>query len=287
MLASAFSCAGIGRASFHPLSFSLLSKVFPKKRLGRILGFHMGASSAAHLVGPFLVILLANRFGWYWPIRIWCLYGIMAAIFLLVVLRRRIVTERKVEGKALRLPFVSPSLVLYCLFRICWAFARNGMGTFLPLFLVEKAHFPIKVATLYYIAMYLMEVITRPVIGAFSDKVGKRKPLVMAECVLFGLLFLSLTIFETKLALLAIILGIGLFAGTIPVVAQTYAIEMIPSEHRERTLGFLFTISTAATTITPLMIGFLADYFGLVRSFIILPLLLGVGMFFLFFARED
>lgn len=287
MLASSVSFAGIGRASFHPLSFSLLSRVSPRKRMGRIMGLHMGASSTAHLITPFLVILLANRFGWYWPIRLWCFYGIMAAIFLLVVLRRRIVTERKVEGKALRLPFISSSLVLYCLFRTCLAIARNGMSTFLPLFLVEKAHFSIKVATLYYIAMYLMEVITRPMIGAFSDKVGKRKPVIMGECVLLGILFLSLTIFQTKLILLVIILGIGLFAGTIPVVGQTYAIEMIPSEHRERTLGFVFTINTAAITFTPLIIGFLADYFGLSQSFILFPLLLGGGMFFLFFTRED
>lgn len=287
MLASACSFAGIGRASYHPLSFSLLSRVSPKERLGRIMGLHMGASSAAHLIAPFLIILLADRFGWYWPIRLWCLYGIMAAFILLVVLRRQIGKERKVEGKALRLPYISSSLVLYCLFIICWAIARNGMSTFLPLFLVEKAHVSINVATMYYIAMYLIEVMTRPMIGAFSDKLGKRKPVIMGECVLFGILFLSLTIFQTKLVLLVIILGIGLFAGTIPVVAQTYAIEMIPSEQRERTLGFVFTIMTATTTFTPLIVGFLADYFGLMQSFIILPLLIGVGMFFLFFTRED
>ncbi len=287
MLASACSFAGIGRASYHPLSFSLLSRVSPRKRLGRIIGLHMGASSAAHLIAPFLIILLADRFGWYWPIRLWCLYGIMAAFILLVVLRRQIGKERKVEGKALRLPYISSSLVFYCLFRICWAIARNGMSTFLPLFLVEKAHFSIKVATLYYVAMYLIEVMTRPMIGAFSDRVGRRKPVILSECVLFGILFLALTVFQTKLILLVIILGIGLFAGTIPVVGQTYAIEMIPSEQRERTLGFVFTIITATTTFTPLIVGFLADYFGLMQSFIILPLLIGVGMFFLFLTRED
>ncbi len=286
-LASAFSIAGIGRASYHPLSFSLLSRVSPKKRLGRTIGLHMGASSTAHLVAPFLVILLANKFGWYWPIRLWCLYGIVAAILLLGVSRRHIGTERKIEGKALRLPYISSSLVLYCLFRVCWAIARNGMGTFLPLFLVEKAQFSIKVATSYYVAMYLTEVMARPMIGAFSDTVGKRKPVILGGCVLFGILFLSLTVFQTKLVLLVIILGIGLFAGTIPVVAQTYAIEMIPSEHRDRTLGFVFTINTTATTFTPLIIGFLADYFGLIQSFIILPMLIGVGMFFMFFTRED
>lgn len=287
MLASACSFAGIGRASYHPLSFSLLSRVFPRKRLGRIIGLHMGASSAAHLIAPFLIILLADRFGWYWPIRLWCLYGIMAAFILLVVLRRQIGKERKVEGKALRLPYISSSLVFYCLFRICWAIARNGMSTFLPLFLVEKAHVSIKVATLYYVAMYLIEVMTRPMIGAFSDRVGRRKPVILSGCVLFGILFLALTVFQTKLVLLVIILGIGLFAGTIPVVGQTYAIEMIPSEQRERTLGFVFTIITATTTFTPLIVGYLADYFGLMQSFIILPLLIGVGMFFLFFTRED
>jgi MFS family permease len=132
-----------------------------------------------------------------------------------------------------------------------------------------------------------MELMTRPLIGAFSDRIGRRKPVILGECVLFGILLLCLTVFQTKLVLWVIVLGIGLFGGSLPVVANTYSIEMIPSEHRERTLGFVFTIMAATGSFSPLIVGFLADYFGLTQSFIILPMLIGVGMFFLFFTRED
>jgi len=286
MLVSSFSFAGIGCATFHPLSFSILSKLFNKEILGRIIGLHMGASSAAHLIGPFLIILLANRFGWYWPVRVWCLFGIITAIFILVVLRRNTEKEQKAEGKAFRLPFISSSLVFFVIFRMSWSFAWKGMATFLPLFLVETAQFSIKFATLFYMAMYLIEVFARPLVGDLSDRIGKRKALILGECVLCAILYLALIFVKTKLILLIIVLGIGFFAGTIPVVSQTYVIEMIPNEQRERTLGFLFTINTVMMAFSPLVAGFIADYLGLTESFVILTALICVSMIFLYFTRE-
>jgi len=97
----------------------------------------------------------------------------------------------------------------------------------------------------------------------------------------------DLTIVHAKLILLFIIVGIGFLAGSIPVVSQTYAIEMIPEEQRERTLGFLFTINTVATTFSPLFVGFVADYFGLVQSFVILTALVGVCLIFIILSREN
>ncbi len=286
-LTASLSLAGIGRATYHPLSFSLLSKIYPKEKLGRIIGWHMTAPSVAHLICPLLVILLANRYGWYWPIRVWAVYGIATALMLLFVLRKNMVKQKKPEGKALRLPFVSSSLVLIVLFRMGWGIARNGMNVFLPLFLVENAHLSIQHATLYYMAQYVIELFTRPLVGVFSDKLESRKPVIIAEAILCCLLFIGLTIVRTKLALLFIILGIGLFAGTMPVIFQTYVIEMIPTDHRERTLGFVFTLNTAATTFSPLIVGFIADHFGLLKAFIILPAIIGVSTILLFFSKEN
>jgi MFS family permease len=116
------------------------------------------------------------------------------------------------------------------------------MSTFLPTFLVETAHFSIKTASLYFMAMYLIEVFARPLMGAYSDKIGKRKRIIIVECSLCALFFLALTIVHADLILLLIIVGIGFLAGSIPVLSQTYVIEMIPEEQRERTLGFLFTV---------------------------------------------
>ena len=86
---------------------------------------------------------------------------------------------------------------------------------------------------------------------------------------------------------LLIVLAIGLFAGTMPVVFQTYVIEMIPTDQRERTLGFVFTLNTAATTFSPLIVGFIADHFGLLKSFIILPAIIGASTILLFFSKEN
>jgi predicted MFS family arabinose efflux permease len=285
-LATAFSLAGMGTATYHPLSFSLLSKFYEKEILGRIMGLHMAASSVAHTVTPLLVILLANRFGWYWPIRLWCLYGMLAAFLLLAVLRKNIVEKQKSKDKVLRLPYVTPALIFFVIFRLGWSFAWRGISAFLPIFLVEAAHFSIKFATLYFMAMYLIEVFARPLVGAYSDRIGKRKMVITVECTLCVILLLGLTFIKAKLSLLFIIFGIGFLAGSIPVVGQAYAIDMIPDEQRDRTLGFLFTIFNVSATLSPLFIGFVADYFGLTRSFLILTVLIVISLVFLGFSKE-
>jgi len=285
-LATAFSFAGMGTATYHPLSFSLLSKFYEKEILGRIMGLHMAASSVAHTVTPLLVILLAKRFGWYWPIRLWCLYGLLAAFLLMAVLRKIITEKQKSQGKALRLPHVTPALIFFVLFRLGWSFAWRGISAFIPIFLVEAAHFSIRFATLYFMAMYLIEIFARPLVGAYSDRIGKRKMVIAVECALCVLLLLGLTFIKVKLALLFIIFGIGFLAGSIPVVGQAYAIDMIPDEQRDRTLGFLFTIFNVSATLSPLFIGFVADYFGLTRSFLFLTVLIVISMVFLGFSRE-
>ncbi len=285
-LATAFSLAGMGTATYHPLSFSLLSRFYEREILGRIMGLHMSASSVAHVVTPLLVILLANRFGWFWPIRLWCFYGILAAFLLLLMLRRNIPKEQKRIGKALRMPYITSALIFLVIFRLGWSFAWRGISAFLPIFLVEAAHFSIKFATLYFMGMYLIEVFARPLVGAYSDRIGKRKTVIIVECALCVVLLLGLIFIKAKLALLFIILGIGFLAGSIPVVGQAYAIDMIPDEQRDRTLGFLFTIFNVSSTLSPLFIGFIADYFGLTRSFLILTAVIVISLVFLSFSKE-
>jgi MFS family permease len=135
-------------------------------------------------------------------------------------------------------------------------------------------------------AMYLIEIFARPLVGAYSDRIGRRKIVIAIECGLCVLLLLGLTFIKVKLALLFIIFGIGFLAGSIPVVGQAYAIDMIPDEQRDRTLGFLFTIFNVSATLSPLFIGFIADYFGLTRSFLILTVIIVLSMVFLGFSSE-
>jgi len=83
---------------------------------------------------------------------------------------------------------------------------------------------------MYFMGMYLVEVFARPLVGAYSDKIGKRKWVIIAECLLCAVLLVALTVVKAKLLLLFIIFGIGFLAGSIPVVGQAYAIDMIPDE---------------------------------------------------------
>ena len=210
----------------------------------------------------------------------------LAAAVLWVVLRKRAAEEIKKTEKTLRLPFISQSLVLFIIFRFAWGFAWRGMSVFIPIFLVEVSHFTIKFATLYFMAMYLIELFARPMVGAYSDKIGKRKIVIIAELIVCAFLFLALTIFKAKLIVLFIIMGLGFLGGSLPVVAQTYAMEMIPDEQKERTLGYFFTIHTIAATFAPLFVGFIADSFGLMHSFLLMTATLGVGLIFLIFSKE-
>jgi FSR family fosmidomycin resistance protein-like MFS transporter len=264
---SAFS--GIGRATYHPLAVTMISRFFGREALGRAIAFHLSGSSFGHVIGPLLVGMLLARYGWRLPIQVWSVLGILMGVVLFSFLKN----QKEVlhaTGKAFKLPFLSKSLAIYLGAVGIWGIAQTGVMAFLPLFLVDYRTFTKGNAATLYAMMALASTIARPFLGALMDRMGKRKPVLIGGFLIASFSILSLVILKYPLTNYVSILLLGVFATGHSGLADTLMVEMIPSQRREETLGFIYTVRMGMASLAPLIVGVISEQISLANTFLIL-----------------
>jgi FSR family fosmidomycin resistance protein-like MFS transporter len=277
--------SGIGRSAYHPLAVTSLSRIFGNDTLGRAMGFHLSASSAGMVAGPFLVGLLLSRYGWRLPLQIWSTLGVLVGLGLFFFLKSQL-GELQPVGKRLGWPFFSGSLGFYLIAISTWAITQSGLLTFLPLFLVDYRGFTIEKAAATYGIMSLAATLCRPFIGAVMDWWEKRKPVVMVGIAISSLSILAMLTIETSWLLYVFIVLVGIFGTGHTGLADTFMIEMIPSSRREETLGFVYTIRMGIAAVSPVLVGIASERSSLHNAFLILAGLGGLSVLLLSLTKE-
>jgi FSR family fosmidomycin resistance protein-like MFS transporter len=269
MLAVTFAAGGIGRAPYHPLAATLLSRVFGRESLGRAIALHMSGSSLGQVAAPFLVGLLLTYYGWRLPIVLWSALGLLAGLSLFFLLKRQ-KESFSAPRKALRLPFFSRPMAVYLLAVSIWGIAQAGLMTFLPLFLVDNRGLSKEKAAAVYGMMSLSSVVFRPFIGAVMDRMGRRKPVLVGGFIISALSIFGLASIRSMWMMYLFIVLLGTFGSGHSGLSDTFLIEMIPSSRREETLGATFTVRTVIAAPAPFIVGFASERLGLPTVFLIL-----------------
>jgi len=269
MLVWTFGAGGVGRAPYHPLAATLLSRVFGRDRLGRAIALHMSGSSIGQVAAPFLVGLLLTSYGWRLPIVLWSALGLLAGLALFFLLKRR-EESFSAPRKTLRLPFFSRPMAVYLLAVSLWGIAQSGLMTFLPLFLVDNRGLSKEKAAAVYGMMSLSSVIFRPFIGSVMDWMGRRKPVLVGGFIIAGLSIFGLTSVKSLWMMYVFIVLLGTFGSGHSGLSDTFLIEMIPSSRREETLGVTFTVRTVIAAPAPFIIGFASERLSMPTVFLIL-----------------
>ena len=261
--------SGIGRSAYHPLAVTMLSRLFGRDAFGRAMGLHLSGSSIGMVVAPFIVGLLITRYSWRLPLQLWSLLGILAGVTLFVFLKG-LKSELQPKEKQLAWPFYSGPLGAYLLAVAVWGIAQSGLMAFLPLFLVDHRHFnPVSAATAFGI-MSFSGAVCRPFLGGLMDRMGRRKPVIIGGFIISGITILILVSFETQWCLYGALILLGIFGSGHAGLADTFMIEMIPSERREETIGFIYTLRMGIASLSPVAVGFASEKFSLYHSFFIL-----------------
>jgi predicted MFS family arabinose efflux permease len=105
--------SGLGRATYHPLAVTMLSRLFGRDAFGRAMGLHLSGSSVGMVAAPFIAGLLLSRFGWRLPLQVWACFGMLAGLSLYFFLRNQN-GNLQPKGKKLSWPF----------FLLPWGFLR-------------------------------------------------------------------------------------------------------------------------------------------------------------------
>lgn len=277
--------SGIGRSTYHPLAVTTLSRIFGRDSFGRAMALHLSGSSAGMVVAPFLVSLLLSRYSWRFPLQVWSALGIVAGLSLFFFLRHQR-QDLQPQDKALRWPFFSRSSGIYLLAVGIWGVSQSGLVAFLPVFLVDNREFSTGAAAATFGIMSLSGTVCRPFFGALMDRMRRRKPVVIGGFIVASISILIIATMHNLWALYPAIVLLGIFGTGHTGLADTFMIEMIPSQRREETLGFYYTVRMGVASLSPLMVGWTSERISLCNSFLILALVAGLSAVLLSQAEE-
>ena len=167
---------------------------------------------------------------------------------------------------------INRSVLALSVARMADAIGNSILFIIIPLYVAklpkEYFHFPISVLVGVLIAIYgFVSALLQPVMGALSDKLGKRKMLIQAGLGLLGVSTLTYIFAQHffDLLILRSIQGVAV-AITIPASMALMA-EITKKETRGGAMGIYSTLRIIGFTIGPLVGGFLKDRFGFNAAF--------------------
>lgn len=256
-----FALLGIGTGSFVPANTSLLVQVY-RKRLGRALGIQ-GIGPSLTGVVPVFVPILAESLGWRSPFLIWAGLGFVSWFLFLRVLMQEAsstaVGKKIILGavQALSTPRIARALLVYVLSICGWL----GVMSFFPTYLVEERGFSLFLAGLLFSIVYLGGIVAAPLLGALSDRWNRWK----TAYALFALVGCSIFLLTSKLSLPWLVLVTAIFSlsGAFFPVMHSYVLESFPAEMKGASLGLFVSAAGLIGSLTPSLVGYAADRFGL------------------------
>ncbi|WP_220444962.1 MFS transporter [Paraburkholderia sp. DHOC27] len=244
---------------------SILPERIPSKLRGKVSGW-MGMTTQVGVVGGVFLIQLSGTEGYgafVWP----AVVGALMVAPLLLTLRE--IPKTQGEVVPLSLQAVASSLwinpIEYRDFALAWLgrflvwMSLYTLTTYKTYFLIDTLHYTTKtVAPVLTAAMFTLAVciaISSIPSGWLSDKVGRRKPFVIAASLLFAL---AMIIVAHAGSIDQFIVGIGvagLAQGMYLGVDYALVAEVLPdsSEQAARGMGFFNLSTTIPQTLAPVL----------------------------------
>ncbi len=278
---------GLGGGTQHPLASSMVSRAYNDSGRSAAVGTVNFSGDLGKMIAPALGGILLITFDWGGTM----LYIGAAGIFLMLVTAafNRNLNMGRPKLNVATLPSgdplgESPQNKAFISLSFIGALdnaTRTGVLVFLPFILVGHGMGTGEIS----IALFLLfsgGAAGKYVCGWLDGKIGTVNIIWITKGMTAVFVVLSLYTPYLLIWPLVLVMGVGL-NGTSSALYATVA-KFVPTDRRARYYGFFYTTNEIGTIGAPLLYGFVADVFGLVRStyvmglvtFAILPLSLGL-----------
>ncbi len=254
---------GFATAIFVPVAEATIAEQYPAKRGERISTFnavtYIGRGAAPFLGGS---ILFVTSYGYHTLYLAVAAAGVTAFVIALL-LRGETKNPPKAEANGKKVA----STMLHS-----WAAIARNRGAVVVSF-VQACQYYVYGVVEFYLVQYMMAaglnaleisvvigiqvislIVARPLMGRFSDRIGRQMPIVAGCLVSAGLLF-AVPFTTEFVVLLAISIGYGL--GFAMVVSSTapLMVETTPSNMVGASMGFLSTMMDVGQALGPIISG--------------------------------
>lgn len=251
--------AGIGGGSYHPVATALISNLF-RGMVGRAFGLIGMGASFGLFVGPVVSGYIGQQFGWRVSCLSFAVFGCMvaAAFGLIMPGEEPVQSDKGASVIPMRTLIIAllPVILVFCMRDFClW-----GAMYLTPAMTQMNLGFSEKAAGTLIGLMSLTGVISQPVAGTLSDRIGRRRMLFLA--LIIGSCAVSLFPYldGSTLFVAALIAGCVLL-GSVPIIDATAA-DIVPPSFRGRMFGVMMTVGLMAGAVSPYIMGLIHDIAG-------------------------
>lgn len=295
-LLSARISVGIGEASFGTVSPVLLADYFAKEKRGRILSYFYLAIPVGSALGYLLGGILGAKFGWQAAFLVVGLPGMLLAIPVWLLREpERGATEEKASVAALpeRRDYLSlfsnRPYMINTLAMTAMTFAMGGLAQWVPTFLYRIHKLDLAHANTYFGSITVLAGITGTLVGGwlgdFMQKKTDRGYLLVSGWgfVIGAPLAVYALVTPSVSACLATIFfaEFFLFLNTGPL--NTVIVNVTAPAIRARAFAVnIFIIHALGDAVSPAVLGWLSDHWGLRNALLITPVALVAAAMFCF-----
>jgi len=271
----AITVAGAGTSMWHAPSFSTLSARYPDRR-GLALAMHRSGGSIGDTIAPAVVGILLGGvsfwglnwggFGWRTVAYLHVGPSLLTGLGVLTLFKSGAVgapvrvSLREYVSSAIPL-FKNLSVTGMVLLSATRGMAHQSFNIYLVLYLEDELGYSDFVAGLHVSLLTMLGVLSCPFMGAISDRVGRRRVIVVAMVMVSALIFCF--VFAKSGIPLVILLGLlGAVIFSVSSVISAAALDAVPRGVEGSAVALLFSGGAVIGGIAPYLAGFINESAG-------------------------
>ena len=261
---------GFGTALWHPAGIGALSITYPNNR-GTALSIHGVGASIGDSLGPIIVGALFLQFSLQNIMMLHFPASIVAGLIISfsVIKAYRWQNEKKEFKNYLSDIKKLASSIQTISIMASYSFILMGrlvIQTFLPIYISETLGYSSFVLGVYLTLLYVLGMISQPIMGVASDKYG-RKMVLAPSYGLLSLLYLGLIISNNSIQLGIVISSIGLFFYAVSNIATSAIMDIADKNIQSSSMGIMGLFSQPFTLIAPILAGFFVQISNIQSAF--------------------
>jgi MFS family permease len=280
--------AGIGPSMFHPPAIGELARRYPERR-GLVVSLHgvaanVGEVLGAPIVAAFLFFLVWRQImaGSIVPALL-----VASAVWVLVPSRE---PRSEAEVSSLRGYFSSlfglmrnRVLLVLIASTALRSIGEAAVGGFLTLYMRDDLEYSVGTVTLILSVAQITGVVSLPVMGFLSDRVG-RKPVLVVGTGLVMLSALALSVADPGYQLYLVIMVRGAFAFSLHHIFVAAALDSAPGVNQSTVVSLIYGAGFIGT-FSPFVAGLISDRYGIQSAFLFGGIVLILPTLLLAYAR--
>ena len=268
---------GICVSGWHTPSIPYLSSIYEKNR-GLALSIHTVGASLGDGIAPPLAGLILLYLTWE-QTAIYLSFPVIIMAFYLLKGLKPLEQKESIDQissknnywQGLKALISNRQMLILCLLAGLWSMTQNGVTVFLPLYLVGAMDASPALVGFSLFSIQLGAVFGGPIVGTWSDQVGRR-PVIIYALIISAILLIFLTFIANIYLFILIISMAGCSLYSIRPVIHSWTMDISEINSSGSAVSMLFTAQAALTGIVPIVGGVIADIYSLKAVFYLLTL---------------